>query len=51
MDVVKSTVKGQILIPATLRKKYKIERGTSLRKRLSVRSGNSLFRSWTLIES
>jgi len=31
MDVVKSTVKGQILIPATLRKKYQIERGTSLR--------------------
>ncbi|MCX5808798.1 MAG: AbrB/MazE/SpoVT family DNA-binding domain-containing protein [Proteobacteria bacterium] len=31
MDVVKSTVKGQILIPATLRKKYQIERGTTLR--------------------
>jgi AbrB family looped-hinge helix DNA binding protein len=31
MDVVKSTVKGQILIPASLRKKYHIERGTTLR--------------------
>jgi AbrB family looped-hinge helix DNA binding protein len=31
MDVVKATVKGQILIPASLRRKYKIERGTSLR--------------------
>ena len=31
MEVVKSTVKGQILIPATLRKKYRIERGTTLR--------------------
>jgi AbrB family looped-hinge helix DNA binding protein len=30
MEVVKSTVKGQILIPATLRKKYHIERGTTL---------------------
>lgn len=30
MDVVKSTIKGQILIPATLRKKYHIERGTTL---------------------
>ncbi len=31
MDVVKATVKGQILIPASLRRKYKIERGTPLR--------------------
>ena len=30
MTVVKATVKGQILIPAPLRKKYKITRGTSL---------------------
>ena len=31
MDVVKATVKGQILIPASLRRKYQIEKGTSLR--------------------
>jgi AbrB family looped-hinge helix DNA binding protein len=31
MDVIKSTVKGQILIPAILRKKYHIERGTTLK--------------------
>ncbi len=31
MDVVKATVKGQILIPASLRRKYQIERGTPLR--------------------
>jgi AbrB family looped-hinge helix DNA binding protein len=31
MDVVKATVKGQILIPASLRRKYHIERGTTLR--------------------
>ncbi len=31
MHVVKATVKGQILIPASLRKKHKIERGTPLR--------------------
>jgi AbrB family looped-hinge helix DNA binding protein len=31
MNVVKATVKGQILIPASLRRKYKIERGTPLR--------------------
>jgi AbrB family looped-hinge helix DNA binding protein len=31
VDVVKATVKGQILIPASLRRKYKIERGTPLR--------------------
>ncbi len=31
MNVVKATVKGQILIPASLRRKYKIERGTRLR--------------------
>jgi len=31
MDVVKATVKGQVLIPASLRKKYRIERGTPLR--------------------
>ena len=31
MDVVKATVKGQILIPASLRRKYHIERGTPLR--------------------
>jgi AbrB family looped-hinge helix DNA binding protein len=31
MDVVKATVKGQILIPASLRRKYQIERGTTLR--------------------
>jgi len=30
MEIVKSTVKGQILIPAILRKKYHIERGTTL---------------------
>jgi AbrB family looped-hinge helix DNA binding protein len=30
MAVVKSTVKGQILIPAPLRKKYKIEKGTRI---------------------
>ena len=30
MDVVKATVKGQVLIPASLRKKYRIERGTAL---------------------
>ena len=28
---MKATVKGQILIPASLRRKYKIERGTPLR--------------------
>jgi len=28
---LKSTVKGQILIPAALRRKYHIERGTTLR--------------------
>ena len=31
MHVVKATVKGQILIPASLRRKYQIERGTLLR--------------------
>ena len=31
MNVVKATVKGQVLIPASLRRKYKIERGTPLR--------------------
>jgi len=31
MDVVKATVKGQILIPASLRRKYQIGRGTPLR--------------------
>ena len=31
MHVVKATEKGQILIPASLRRKYKIERGTPLR--------------------
>ena len=31
MSVVKAAVKGQILIPASLRRKYKIERGTPLR--------------------
>ena len=31
MDVVKATVKGQVLIPASLRRKYQIERGTTLR--------------------
>jgi AbrB family looped-hinge helix DNA binding protein len=31
MDVIKSTVKGQILIPAILRKKYHIEKGTTLK--------------------
>jgi bifunctional DNA-binding transcriptional regulator/antitoxin component of YhaV-PrlF toxin-antitoxin module len=31
MNVVKATLKGQILIPASLRRKYKIERGTPLR--------------------
>ena len=31
MDVVKATVKGQILIPASLRRKYRIEKGTPLR--------------------
>jgi AbrB family looped-hinge helix DNA binding protein len=31
MNVVKATVKGQVLIPAPLRRKYKIERGTPLR--------------------
>jgi bifunctional DNA-binding transcriptional regulator/antitoxin component of YhaV-PrlF toxin-antitoxin module len=31
MDVVKATVKGQVLIPASLRRKYRIERGTPLR--------------------
>jgi len=30
MNVVRSTVKGQILIPAPLRKKYKIVKGTLL---------------------
>jgi AbrB family looped-hinge helix DNA binding protein len=28
MEVVTSTIKGQIVIPAALRKKYKIEKGT-----------------------
>ncbi len=31
MRVVKATVKGQVLIPAPLRRKYRIERGTPLR--------------------
>ena len=31
MDVVKATVKGQILIPASLRRRFRIKRGTSLR--------------------
>ena len=31
MNIVKSTVKGQILIPAPLRSKYGIGRGTPLR--------------------
>jgi len=31
MNVVKATVKGQILIPVPLRRKYKLERGTPLR--------------------
>lgn len=31
MEVVKSTIKGQILIPAALRRKYHIEKGTTLR--------------------
>ena len=31
MDIVKATVKGQVLIPASLRKKYQIGRGTPLR--------------------
>ena len=31
MNVVKATVKGRILILATLRRKYQIERGTALR--------------------
>ena len=31
MEVVKATVKGQILIPASLRRRFKIERGTALR--------------------
>jgi len=31
MDIVKATVKGQILIPASLRRKYQIGRGTALR--------------------
>jgi bifunctional DNA-binding transcriptional regulator/antitoxin component of YhaV-PrlF toxin-antitoxin module len=31
MDVVRATVKGQILIPVSLRRKYRIERGTPLR--------------------
>ena len=31
MDIVKATVKGQILIPSSLRRKYQIERGTPLR--------------------
>ena len=30
MTIVTSTVKGQILIPAELRKKYGIEKGTQL---------------------
>ena len=33
MDVVKATVKGQVLIPASLRRKYQIGRGTPLRVR------------------
>jgi AbrB family looped-hinge helix DNA binding protein len=31
MDVVTSTVKGQIVIPADLRKKFKINKGTCVR--------------------
>jgi len=31
MNVVKATVKGQILIPVSLRRKYQIEKGTALR--------------------
>ena len=31
MNLVKATVKGQVLIPASLRRKYQIERGTRLR--------------------
>lgn len=31
MNVVKATVKGQVLIPVSLRKKYRIEKGTPLR--------------------
>jgi len=31
MDVVRATVKGQILIPVSLRRKYRIERGTPIR--------------------
>lgn len=31
MNIVKSTIKGQILIPATIRKKYHIEKDTPLR--------------------
>ena len=31
MNVVKATVKGQVLIPASLRRKYKIGKGTPLR--------------------
>ena len=31
MEVVKATVKGQILIPVSLRRRFKIERGTALR--------------------
>ena len=31
MKVVKATVKGPILIPASLRRKYQFERGTTLR--------------------
>jgi AbrB family looped-hinge helix DNA binding protein len=31
MNVVKATVKGQILIPAPLRRKYQIGKGTPLR--------------------
>ena len=31
MNVVKATVKGQVLIPASLRRKYHIGKGTPLR--------------------
>jgi bifunctional DNA-binding transcriptional regulator/antitoxin component of YhaV-PrlF toxin-antitoxin module len=31
MDIVKATVKGQVLIPVSLRRKYQIGRGTPLR--------------------
>lgn len=31
MEIVKPTVKGQILIPASLRKQYQIVKGTPLR--------------------